>query len=84
MRVVGYSEFRNHLVQNLNAVNEDKEIVVVSRTHGKNVVVIDMDEYNSIVETLYLVNNKANRIRLEEAVEEMNKGISFKHNLIEE
>jgi antitoxin YefM len=84
MRVVGYSEFRNHLVQNLNAVNEDKEIVVVSRTHGKNVVVMDMDEYNAIAETLYLVNSKANRIRLETAIEEMNKGISFKHNLIEE
>ena len=84
MRVVGYSEFRNHLLQNLNAVNEGKEVVVVSRTHGKNVVVIDMDEYNSIVETLYLVNNRGNRLRLEEAIEEMNKGISFKHNLIEE
>ncbi len=84
MKVVGYSEFRNHLIQNLNAVNEDKEVVVVSRAHGKNVVVMDMDEYNSILETLYLVSSKANRNRLEEAIEEMNKGISFKHNLIEE
>ena len=84
MRVVGYSEFRNHLIKNLNAVNEDKEIVVVSRTYCKNVVVMDMDEYNSILETLHLVSNKANRKRLEEAIEEMNKGISFKHNLIEE
>lgn len=84
MRVVGYSEFRNHLSQNLNAVNDDKEIVIVSRTHGKNVVVIDMDEYNSMAETLFLIKDKANRLRLDEAIEEMNKGISFQHNIIEE
>ena len=84
MRVVDYTEFRNHLSQNLNAVNEDREIVVVSRKHGKNVVVMDMNDYNSMAETLHLVSNKANRKRIEEAIDEMSKGISFKHDLIEE
>jgi len=84
MRVVGYSEFRNNLSQNLNSVNEDREVVVVSRTQGKNVVVMDWDEYNSMLETLHLVSSEANHARLEAAIEEMNKGISFKHDLIEE
>jgi antitoxin YefM len=83
MRVVNYSEFRNNLANNLNAVNDDKEIVVVSRTQGKNVVVMDLDEYNSIQETLHLTSTKGNRKRLEEAIAEMNKGKSFKHKLIE-
>lgn len=84
MRVVGYSEFRNHLSQNLDSVNENKEIVVVSRAYGNNVVLMDMDEYNSILETLHVTSNKANRKRLDEAIDEMNNGISFKHDLIEE
>ncbi len=84
MRVVGYSEFRNNLAHNLNVVNEDTEIVIVARAQGKNVVVIDMDEYNSIMETLHLVSTSANRKRIDEAIEEMNKGISFSHDLIEE
>ncbi|GEP97818.1 type II toxin-antitoxin system Phd/YefM family antitoxin [Chitinophaga cymbidii] len=83
MRVVNYSEFRNNLTENLNAVNEDREIVVVSRNQGKNVVVMDLDEYNSIQETLHLTSTKANRKRLEEAIAEMNKGKSVKHKLIE-
>ncbi|TXJ23415.1 MAG: type II toxin-antitoxin system prevent-host-death family antitoxin [Chitinophagaceae bacterium] len=83
MKVVNYSEFRNNLTQNLNAVNEDKEIVIVSRTQGKNVVVMDLDEYNSIQETLHLMSTKANRKRLEEAVAEMNKNKFIKNKLIE-
>ncbi len=43
-----------------------------------------MEENNAMAETFHLVSNKANRTRLDEAIEEMNKGISFKHNLIEE
>ncbi len=84
MKVVNYSEFRNNLTQNLNTVNEDKEIVIVSRTQGKNVVVMDLDEYNSIQETLHLISTKANRKRLEDAITEMHKGKSVKHKLIED
>jgi antitoxin YefM len=83
MKVVNYSEFRSNLTENLNAVNENREIVIVSRTQGKNVVVMDLDEYNSIQETLHLTSTKANRKRLEEAIEEMKKGKSVKRNIIE-
>lgn len=82
MRVVNYSEFRNNLAQNLNAVNEDREIVVVSRTQGKNVVVMDLDEYNAIQETLHLASTKANRSRLEEAISEMNGGKFLRNKMI--
>jgi len=83
MKIVNYSEFRANLTQNLNEVNEDREIVIVSRSGGKNVVVMDMDEYTSIQETLHLSSTKANRKRLEDAVVEMGKGKFSKHKLIE-
>ena len=83
MRVVNYSEFRSNLTENLNAVNDDRVVVVVSRAKGKNVVVMDLDEYNSLQETLHLTATKANRKRLEEAILEMSKGKASKHKLIE-
>lgn len=79
---MNYSEFRNNLAQNLNAVNEDREIVVVSRTQGKNVVVMDLDEYNAIQETLHLSSTKANRSRLEEAISEMNGNKFLRNKMI--
>jgi antitoxin YefM len=84
MQVVNYTEFRNNLAENLNMVNEDSEIVVVSRSKGKNVVVMSLEEYNSIQETLHLVSTKTNQKRLDEAIEEMRLDKSSKHNLIED
>lgn len=83
MRAVNYSEFRNNLAGNLNVVNDDGDIVIVSRSKGKNVVVMSLEEYNSIQETLHLNSSKANRKRLEEALEEMKKGKFHKHKLME-
>jgi antitoxin YefM len=83
MRVVNYSEFRNNLAENLNVVNDDGDIVVVSRSKGKNVVVMSLEEYNSIQETLHLISTKVNTKRLEQAVEQMKKGKFQKHKLIE-
>jgi len=83
MRVVNYTEFRNNLAESLNTVNDDGDIVVVSRSKGKNVVVMSLDEYNSMQETLYLTSTKANRQKLDAAIAEMNKGKFVRHKLIE-
>ncbi len=64
MQVVNYTEFRNNLTENLNMVNDNEEIVVVSRSKGKNVVVMSLEEYNSIQETLHLVSSSINQKRL--------------------
>lgn len=84
MQVVNYSEFRNNLAENLNLVNDDGEIVIVSRSKGKNVVVMSLDEYNSINETLHLMSNAVNEKRLDESIAEMRSGKSSKHKLIED
>jgi antitoxin YefM len=83
MKVVNYTEFRNNLAESLNTVNDDGDIVVVSRSKGKNVVVMSLDEYNSIQETLHLTSTVANRKRLDKAVKHMNEGKFIWKALIE-
>jgi antitoxin YefM len=81
MQVVNYTEFRNKLAENLNRVNEDSEIMIVSRSKGKNVVVMSLEEYNAIQETLHLSSSNTNRKRLDEAIAEMNAGKYLKNKL---
>ena len=40
MKVINHIDFRNNLAENLNTVNDDADIIVVSRSKGKNVVVM--------------------------------------------
>ena len=82
MEVVNYTEFRKNLTKSLNKVNDDAEIVVVSRSKGKNVVVMALEEYNAIQETLHVVQSVSNRNRLDKAIEQMDKGQFESHTLI--
>jgi antitoxin YefM len=84
MDVLNYTEFRKNLAKNLDRVNDDAEIVIVSRSKGKNVVVMDLEAYNAMTETLYIVKSETNRKRLQDAIDEMNSGIHHPHQLIED
>ncbi len=83
MEVVNYTEFRKNLTRSLNKVNDDAEIVVVARSRGKNVVVMALEEYNAIQETLHITKSAANCKRLDSAIAEMEKGKFKKHALTE-
>jgi len=84
MEVLNYTEFRRNLAHNLDKVNDDAETVIVSRTKGKNVVVMALEEYNSLMETLHIVKSEANRKRLQDAIDEMNSGKHLHHSIIED
>jgi antitoxin YefM len=83
MEVLNYTEFRKSLTKSLNKVTDDAEIVIVSRSKGKNVVVMALEEYNAIQETLHLTKTVANRRRLDDAITEMESGNFVSLNLIE-
>jgi antitoxin YefM len=51
-----------------NSVNNNEDIVVVLGSKGKTVVVMSLEEYNSIQETIYLNSTLANRARLETSI----------------
>ncbi|HKK81196.1 MAG TPA: type II toxin-antitoxin system Phd/YefM family antitoxin [Prolixibacteraceae bacterium] len=78
MKAINYSELRQNLKSNLDIVTDDNEMLVVHRPKGKSLVVLSLDEYNAIKETNHLLSTKANRQRLEQAVENINS----KHSLV--
>ena len=85
MKSVNYSELRQNLKANLDAVTDNAELLVVHRSKGKSIVVMSLDEYNSTIETQYLMQSKNNRERLEQAIENIrSKSNLIKGKLIEE
>ncbi len=74
MEHVTPSELRTHLKTILNRINDDHEPVVVIRDKGRSVVILDADDYASIMETVYLTRNPVNAERLREGMRQHQTG----------
>ena len=83
MIVANYSEFRTDLKKYLDSVEENHETLIIKRKSGKGSVLISLDEYNSIMETLHLLSSKKNADRLYESIQQMKTGKTVKPKLEE-
>lgn len=84
MLAANYSEFRNNLRKFLDAVEMNNETLVLKRSKGKGAVIISLEEYNSMMETLHLLKSGKNAERLFESIEQVRKGKVVTKDLIEE
>jgi len=84
MIAANYTEFRIGLKKFLDEVEDNNETLVVKRGIGKGAVMISLNEYNSIMETLHLLSSRANAERLYESIQQLREGKGFQKSLIEE
>ena len=84
MIAANFTEFRTQLKKYLDSVEDDNEILIIKRASGKGTVLISLDEYNSIMETMHLLSSKANADRLYKSIQQMKEGKSFHKELIKE
>jgi len=84
MKAANFTEFRTKLKQFLDDVEKNNETLIIKRRPGNGAVLISLDEYNSILETMHLLSSKANADRLYESIHQMKTGKSFQKDLIEE
>ena len=84
MIAANYTEFRTKLKNFLDAVETNNETLIIKRGSGKGTVMISLDEYNSIMETVHLLSSKTNADRLYESIRQMKEGNIITENLIEE
>lgn len=78
MIAANYSEFRTRLKMFLDSVEDDNETLIIKRKSGKGAVMISLEEYNSIMETLHLLSSKKNADRLYESINQMKTGKTIK------
>ena len=83
MQVISLTEARNNLKALFDSVYLDHEEVIIHRKGRENVVVISMDEYNSMKETNYLLGSPANKENLLSSLKQLREGKGFERDLIE-
>ncbi len=78
------SDFRKNLKKYLDSVTENFETLIINRGKDSGVVVISLDEYNSLTATQHELSSKINESRLDSAIEKLKKGTCFRKELIDQ
>ena len=82
MRVISFSEARKHLKSVLDTVNDDANATIVTRRDAGDAVVMSLDYYNSLMETVYLLKSPANAAHLAKSIAQYQAGKTVTHDLI--
>jgi antitoxin YefM len=81
MNHMPYSRARQHLARLMDKVCDDSAPVVVTRRNGRSVVMMSLDEYHAIDETLHLTSSPRNARRLLRSIAQANTGKLKRHRL---
>ncbi len=74
MRVVNFSEARNHLKQVVDQTVADADFTIISRRDSPDAVIMSLDTFNSLMETVHLLKTPANAVHLAKSIEQYRAG----------
>ena len=83
MLTTSISDFRRDIKRYLDKVTDNFETLIINRGKDSGVVIMSLDEYNSLSATHHELSSKINERRLDSAIEKLRKGDSFEKELIE-
>lgn len=84
MLTTSISDFRKDIRSYLDKVTKDFETLVINRGKDAGVVVISLEEYNSLQTTQHELSSKKNEQRLDSAISKFKNGEGFNKDLIGE
>ena len=82
MQTMSYTSARADFAQTMDRVNDDRTPIVITRQRGRSAVLMSLDDYNSLTETMHLLKNPANAARLTESMAQAKAGRTRKRALI--
>ena len=84
MEAVVYSNFRNNLKNYMKKVNDEYEpLMVVNKNPDENIVVLSKENWDSIQETIRLMNNDYLSDKVLSGMEEVKQKKVTQHQLLE-
>jgi antitoxin YefM len=84
MRVISFSEARNKLKSVLDQVVGDHDYTVITRRDSADAVVMSLDQFNGLMETVYLLRSPANAAHLSKSIEQYRAGKVTQHGLADD
>lgn len=84
MQAISYSTVRKNLVETMERVCDAHDPVIITRRNARSVIMISLEDYNSIEETAYLLRSPANALNLRESIAQYEAGKVIKKGIPKE
>lgn len=78
------SDFRKDIKHYIERVTENLETILINRGKDKGIVIMSLNEYNSLCATQHELSSKTNERRLDSAIEKLKSSNSFVQKLVSE
>ncbi len=83
MKSLSYTALRRNLAKTMEKVCDDHEPIVITRKSEGAVVMLSLEDYESLEETTYLLRSPKNVKRLVESISQLEQGKGFEKALHE-
>jgi antitoxin YefM len=84
MWVINFSEARNRLKSVIDQVVNDADVAVITRRDADDAVVMSLDHYNGLMETVHLLKSPANVAHLSKSIKQYRAGKARQHALVDD
>jgi antitoxin YefM len=84
MQITTVSDFRKDLKTYLDRVVMNFETLLINRGKDAGIVVMSLQEYNSLMATNHELSSRKNELRLDAAIDKLKNGTTFNQDLIED
>ena len=81
MRIVNFSDARNKLKSVLDQVVNDADYTIISRRDADDAVVMSLEQFNGLMETVHLLKSPANAAHLAKSIDQYRAGKVVNHEL---
>ena len=83
MKAITYTAARQNLAKTMEKVCNDHSPVIVTRKSSNSVVIMSLEDFESLEETAYLLRSPKNTRRLIESIAQLETGKGTEKELIE-
>jgi antitoxin YefM len=83
MKAITYTEARETLAETIRRVCQDHDPIIITRKREDSVVMIALDDFESLTETAYLLRSPRNTRRLLDSIKELEEGKGIERALAE-
>jgi antitoxin YefM len=84
MKVVNFSEARNRLKSVLDQVVDDSDCTIISRRDAEDAVVMSLDYFNALMETVHLLKSPKNAAHLAKSIAQYRSSKIEQHGLVDD